>query len=75
MFLRFPEDPGISSRNPSYSGPLDATTEYELSNGQVDSYPASWALPLATIEQAITFFRGTGQPPPFVCWSNDAGEA
>lgn len=75
MFLPSSEDPGFSSRNPSYSGPLDEMIEYRLSNGQVDLYPASWALPLATIERAFASFRDTGKPPTFVRWHNDSGDA
>ncbi|MBO9872832.1 MULTISPECIES: hypothetical protein [Xanthomonas] len=74
MFLPSPEDPGFTSRNPSYSGLLDAMIEYKLSNGQVDSYPASWALPLATIERALACFRDTGKPPTFICWHNDSDD-
>ena len=74
MFLREPGDAGFSSRNPSYVGPADATISYVLSNGQVDSYPASWALPIAIIEQALSFFRHHGRPPPYISWHNDAND-
>jgi len=71
MFLRTRED---SSRNPAYVGPPDATIAYKLSNGQVDSYPASWALPIATVDQALLFFRNEGRAPPFISWHNDAND-
>src|SRR5687768_11728570 len=66
MFLRAPEDPGFSSRNPEYIGDPNAEIQYCLANGQVDTYPASWALPLAVVEQALSFFRASGERPPFV---------
>ena len=74
MFLRAPGDPGFSSRNPTYDGKLDATISYVLSNGQVDSYPASWALPIATVERALQFFRAKNRAPPFISWHNDAND-
>jgi hypothetical protein len=72
MFLRAQGDAGFSSRNPLYVGPPEATISYVLANGQVDSYPASWALPLAAIEQAISYFRQHGRPPPFITWHCEA---
>jgi len=74
MFLRTPGDAGFSSRNPSYIGAPDAQIRYVLSNGQVDSYPAAWALPIATVEQALFFFRRHGYPPSFISWHNDAND-
>lgn len=72
MYLREPGDAGFSSRNPDYAGPEDAMIDYELSNGQADEYPASWALPLPLIMRAIEYFRSEGLPPPFVVWHNDS---
>ena len=74
MFLRAPGDAGFSSRNPGYVGAPDATISYVLSNGQVDSYPASWALPVATVEQALFFFRRHARPPTYITWHNDAND-
>jgi hypothetical protein len=74
MFLRAPGDAGFSSRNPAYAGTPDATISYVLSNGQVDSYPASWALPMVTVERALQFFRAEGRAPPFISWHNDAND-
>jgi hypothetical protein len=74
MFLREPGDAGLSSRNPAYSGRPEATISYVLSNGQVDSYPASWALPIATVERALQFFRTEGRAPPFISWHDDTSD-
>lgn len=74
MYLREPGDAGFSSRNPDYSGPTDATIEFVLSNGQVDCYPASWALPLPLIMQAVAYFQSEGLPAPFIAWHNDSGD-
>lgn len=71
MWLREPGDSGYSSRNPEYDGPEDATIDFLLSNGQRDEYPASWALPLATVERALEHFRETGARAPFVKWHAD----
>lgn len=74
MYLREPGDAGFSSRNPSYTGPADATIDYVLSNGQVDSYPASWAYPIDIVMQAIDHFRSEGLPASFISWHNDAND-
>ncbi|MBD9467422.1 hypothetical protein IB230_00015 [Pseudoxanthomonas sp. PXM01] len=72
MYLREPGDAGFSSRNPEYVGPDDAFVDYVIDNGQLDQYPASWALPLPLVMQAIEHFRSTGLPPLFITWHNDS---
>jgi hypothetical protein len=74
MYLREPGDAGFSSRNPEYSGSPDATIDYVLSNGQLDSYPASWAYPTVTVLRAMEYFRTQGIPPPSITWHNDSGD-
>lgn len=74
MYLRHPEDAGFSSRNPSYDGPLEAEIEYVLSNGQVDRYPASWALPIQEVETALAYFNEHHRPPPFVHWHSESND-
>jgi hypothetical protein len=71
MYLRCEGDSGFSSRNPSYDGTADGEIEYELSNGQRDFYPASWALPIAEIRRALEYFGREHQRPPFVIWHED----
>jgi hypothetical protein len=66
MHLRENGDSGFSSRSPDYDGPTDAQIEYRLSNGQHDLYPASWALPVATVRQALEYFERKHQRSPFV---------
>lgn len=75
MYLRKPGDAGFSSRNPQYDGPADALIEYVIDNGQCDQYPASWALPVPVIMQAIEYFQSTGLQPPFIAWHNDSHDA
>jgi hypothetical protein len=74
MYLREKGDPGFSSRNPNYDGPPNAQVEYELSNGQRDYYPASWALPLSEVRRVLEFFEREHRPAPFVVWHNDSGD-
>jgi hypothetical protein len=74
MYLRENGDAGFSSRNPSYAGPANAEIEYELSNGQRDTYPASWALPLAEVRRALEYFEREQRPPPWVTWHNDSDD-
>jgi len=71
MYLRESGDSGFSSRNPDYVGPSDAAIEYRLNNGQHDFYPASWALPVSTIRQALAYFESEHQRPPFIIWHED----
>jgi hypothetical protein len=72
--LRRDGDAGFTSRDPDYDGPLDAQVEYELSNGQRDFYPRSWALPLDVPQRAIHYFEQEKKRPPFVIWHDDAGD-
>jgi hypothetical protein len=68
MYLRETGDSGFHSRNPAYQGSDDDMLDYVLSNGQLDEYPASWALPLETVERALQHFRATGERASFVEW-------
>jgi hypothetical protein len=68
MYLREEGDAGLRSDNLDYDGPPDAEIEYILSNGQLDRYPASWALPIQGIRQAIEYFEREHRPPPFIVW-------
>jgi hypothetical protein len=74
MYLRESGDAGFSSRNPNYDGPTDAVLDYRLSNGQVDEYPLSWALPAQEIQRALDYFRREQKPPMFITWHNDSGD-
>lgn len=74
MYVPEPGDAGFRSHNPDYVGSLDATIDYVLNNGQRDSYPASWALPLPIVERAIAQFRATGRAAPFIDWIDESGE-
>jgi hypothetical protein len=74
MYLRYQGDDGFSSCNPDFVG-ADAEIDYELKNGQQDWYPSSWALPLSLVNQALDYFRSTGEAPPFITWHNDGGES
>ena len=84
-------DTGFRSHNPAFDGAdpalggpafvsrfdgeLVAVIEYRLSNGQVDQYPASWALPEQEIMRALEYFvEHQGGRAPFVHWHDDAGE-
>lgn len=74
MYLRHDGDGGFSSRNPDYTGPADATIEYYLDNGQRDTYPASWALPISVVRRALESFEREHRPPPWISWHNDSGD-
>jgi len=82
-------DTGFSSRNPTFedsnaahnslafvsrfNGELVPVIKYRLSNGQVDQYPASWALPEQEIMCALEYFvEHEGDRAPFVHWHDDA---
>ena len=71
MYLREEGDSGFSSRNPDYDGLPDDVIDYRLSNGQLDRYPASWALPIVEVRRALAYFKRKRQRPPFVVWHED----
>ena len=71
MYLREEGDSGFSSRNPDYDGPPDAQIEYCLGNGQHDWYPASWALPIAEVRRALSYFEREHRRPSFVVWHEE----
>jgi hypothetical protein len=68
MYLREPGDAGFSSRNPKYDGDPNAAIECLLSNGQRDVYPASWALPVEEVREALDYFAREHRRPPFIVW-------
>jgi len=74
MYLPRDGGAGFSSRNLDYQGPDDAVIEYFLDNGQLDEYPASWALPVGDVRRAIREFDAEGMPPTWVSWHNDSGD-
>jgi hypothetical protein len=65
-----PGGPAFVSR---FNGKLVPVIEYRLGNGQVDEYPASWALPEQEIMRALEYFvEHQGGRAPFVHWHDDA---
>jgi len=72
MYLRESADAGFSSRNPNYEGKVDAMLDYRLSNGEHDTYPASWALPETLVIQALEYFVEYQQRAPFIQWHDDS---
>lgn len=68
MLLRSEEDCGLVSTNPAFEGSVADTQLYRLSNGQMDEYPASWALPHADVLQAMHYFIQHKALPPSVVW-------
>jgi hypothetical protein len=71
MYLREDGDAGFSSRNPAYHGKSSERLSYRLSNGQIDEYPASWALPEGELFEALAYFVEYKDRPPFVVWHDD----
>jgi hypothetical protein len=66
-------DLGFTSRNPRYEGPMDAVMEFELSNGQIDEYPAAWAVPLNdALEACEHFVASGGGRSPDITWHDDS---
>jgi Immunity protein Imm1 len=65
------EDMGLSSRDPTYAGPPDATMEFLLSIGQMDTYPVAWTLPTETVLRALEYYFEHGERPPWITWHDD----
>jgi hypothetical protein len=74
MYLRYDGDAGFSSRNPGFSGSPTEVIKYELSNGQLDEYPASWAYPRNEVLAALEFFARHRRVPESIRWWNDSGD-
>jgi hypothetical protein len=72
MYVTESADGGFSSRNPNYEGEVDAMLEYRLSNGQHDTYPASWALPENRVIEALEYFVKYQQRVPFIQWHDNS---
>jgi hypothetical protein len=71
MYLRYEGDSGYSTRNPNFGGPEAAMVEFQLSNGQVDEYPASWDITTAEAVRGMEYFFVTLQRPPWLTWQPD----
>lgn len=63
-------DPGLSSRNPSYTGPEDETMDFMI-NGELDPFPLAWVIPAESVMKALAYFENTHQIPPFIAWHDD----
>jgi hypothetical protein len=74
MYLRESGDAGFHTINAEYSGSTDDVITYRLENGQVDEYPASWAIPAQQVERALRHFLEQGVPLRELNWSNDSGD-
>ena len=66
MYLRFSGDSGfVSNGEASAVG----VVKYQLSNGQLDEYPASWSIPKEQCYKAVAyFFVNEGQRPEWLAW-------
>lgn len=66
------EGTDLVSRNPTYAGDPQAEIEYRLDNGQLDRYPAAWALPFADVRRALEAFLTHETLPTWVTWHEDS---
>jgi hypothetical protein len=66
MYLWHEGDSGCTSiGNPQLQG----TVQYQLSNGQVDEYPAAWCLQVEDCYKALAyFFANEGLRPDWIEW-------
>jgi hypothetical protein len=66
IYLRFPGDSGFVSGGKVAA---DSVIEYQLSNGQLDEYPASWCISTEQCYKAIAyFFVNQGRRPEWLAW-------
>lgn len=73
MVPREGDSADLVSRNPTYAGDPQAEIEYRLDNGQLDRYPAAWALPFADVQRALEAFLTNEALPAWVTWHEDSG--
>jgi Immunity protein Imm1 len=71
MYLRESGDAGFSSRNPDFAGGDKTVIEYKLANGQLDEYPANWALGENDVLKALEHFLECRSRPTFITWYDD----
>lgn len=65
MYLRHSDDDGVTSEGASRVG----TVNYQLANGQIDQYPATWCVPVEICYKALAyFFVNEGQRAEFLNW-------
>jgi len=74
MYLREEGDSGLSSRNPDYAGTDEdgETMDFLFSNGELDSYPRSYVLPVEQVMKALKYFEKHHELPKFITWHDDA---
>jgi hypothetical protein len=72
MYLRENGDAGFSPRCANYKGLPEAKVEYRLENGQVDEYPAAWALSDSKVRNALEHFIKHAELAPWIIWHNDS---
>jgi immunity protein Imm1 of predicted polymorphic toxin system len=65
-------DAGFSTRDPKYAGPHKVMTEYYLSNGQLDEYPASWNITTDEALRALEHFLEEETMAPWLTWQDDS---
>ena len=70
MYLQdLQKDISFTSRNPRYTGSVEARMEFLLRNGQRDTYPVAWTLPLEKACAACDYFvLSQGGRSPAICW-------
>lgn len=68
MYLRFPGDNGVYTRQLDYSGPLEAEEYFRCACGIELEFPAAQTLPRELAGQAAVEFFQTGQLPRCVHW-------
>ena len=66
-YMRTAEN-GLRSMDSNFPGDHGSVLQYRLSNGQIDEYPASWALEESVILSALEYFLDRAEPAPFVTW-------
>ncbi len=65
-------DTGFSIRNPKYKGPAEATLDFRLGEGEVEYYPYSWTVLLASALGAVQYFLTEGGMAPWLSWHDEA---
>jgi hypothetical protein len=71
MYLRFPVDNGVYTRDPDYGGPPESEEVFRCVCGIGLEFPTSQTLPRQLAAQAALEFFQTGQLPRCVPWDLD----
>ena len=72
MFMQEPGGSSFSTRANDACVDSNEELSFTLTNGQVDTYPERWTIPLAQMVDGVVHFVFEGTRDPRLCWHDDS---